>query len=177
MLQEDYQVNLEGFCGPLDLLLFLIRRAEVDVRDIPIADLTDQYLAFLRRLDDIDIDIAGEFLVMAATLVEIKSRTAAVGVVNSETDKTRRKLAGEPREVVTPPALDGFGHRRLAELDRGRGPHNLGEMFVVDDGGDAVGVVELELGSASVKEVGEGVAKYPGKRLPDIEGRGPHRCP
>src|SRR5262245_66327905 len=76
-LMEDYQVALEAFRGPLDLLLYLIRRAEVDVHDIPIAQITDQYLAFLRQLDDIDIDVAGEFLVMAATLIEVKSRTLA----------------------------------------------------------------------------------------------------
>ena len=76
-LQEDYQITLDTFRGPLDLLLYLIRRAEVDVHDIPIAQITDQYMAFLQRLDDIDIDVAGEFLVMAATLVEIKSRTLA----------------------------------------------------------------------------------------------------
>lgn len=77
MLQEDYQITLEAFRGPLDLLLYLIRRAEVDVHDIPIAQITDQYLAFLQQLDDVDIDVAGEFLVMAATLIEIKSRTLA----------------------------------------------------------------------------------------------------
>src|SRR5262245_23044783 len=77
MLQEDYQVALDGFCGPLDLLLYLIRRAEVDIHDIPIARVTDQYLTFLKQLHDIDIDVAGEFLVMAATLIEIKSRTLA----------------------------------------------------------------------------------------------------
>ncbi len=74
-LQEDYQITLDTFHGPLDLLLYLIRRAEVDIHDIPIAQITDQYLAFLRKVDDFDIDIAGEFLVMAATLIEIKSRT------------------------------------------------------------------------------------------------------
>lgn len=74
-LQEDYQITLDAFHGPLDLLLYLIRRAEVDIHDIPIAQITDQYLAFLREVDDFDIDIAGEFLVMAATLIEIKSRT------------------------------------------------------------------------------------------------------
>jgi segregation and condensation protein A len=74
-LQEDYQIALEAFRGPLDLLLYLIRRAEVDIHDIPIAQITDQYLAFLKQIDDIDIDVAGEFLVMAATLIEIKSRT------------------------------------------------------------------------------------------------------
>src|SRR5947207_1867047 len=76
-LQEDYQITLDAFRGPLDLLLYLIRRVEVDIHDIPIAQITDQYLAFLRQLDDIDIDVAGEFLVMAATLIEIKSRTLA----------------------------------------------------------------------------------------------------
>lgn len=76
-LQEDYQIALDAFRGPLDLLLYLIRRAEVDIHDIPIAQITDQYLAFLKQLDDIDIDVAGEFLVMAATLIEIKSRTIA----------------------------------------------------------------------------------------------------
>ncbi len=76
-LQDDYQVRLDSFQGPLDLLLFLIRRAEVDIADIPISRITDQYFAFLKQLHTIDIDVAGEFLVMAATLVEIKSRTLA----------------------------------------------------------------------------------------------------
>jgi len=74
-LQQDYQVTLDGFCGPMDLLLFLIRRAEVDIHEIPISAITDQYLAFLRHLSDVDIDQAGEFLVMAATLMELKSRS------------------------------------------------------------------------------------------------------
>ena len=72
---DDYQVSLEAFHGPLDLLLYLIRRAEVDVHDIPIAAITEQYLAFLSQVDEIDVEVAGEFLVMAATLIEIKSRT------------------------------------------------------------------------------------------------------
>ncbi len=73
-LQDEYQITIENFQGPLDLLLYLIRRAEVDVHDIPIASITDQYLAFLKQIETIDIDVAGEFLVMAATLIEIKSR-------------------------------------------------------------------------------------------------------
>lgn len=74
MLQEDYTVRLDAFQGPLDLLLYLIRRAEVDITDIPIAEITDQYLEFLKGLSQIDIELAGEFLVVAATLMEIKSR-------------------------------------------------------------------------------------------------------
>lgn len=71
----EYLVRLESFQGPLDLLLFLIKRAEVDVHDIPIHQIADQYLEYLGQLHRIDIETAGEFLVMAATLVEIKARS------------------------------------------------------------------------------------------------------
>ena len=74
-LQEDYRVTLHAFQGPMDLLLYLIRRVEVDITDIPVAEITDQYLGFLRQVQDIDVELAGEFLVMAATLIELKSRT------------------------------------------------------------------------------------------------------
>mgnify|MGYP006423905109 CR=1 FL=1 len=71
---EGYTVRLEAFEGPLDLLLFLIRRAEVDIHDIPISPIADQFIAHLEHTDRVDVDTAGEFLVMAATLMEIKSR-------------------------------------------------------------------------------------------------------
>lgn len=77
MTQQDYIVRLDAFEGPLDLLLHLIRRAEVDVQDIPISTLTDQYIEHLQGIESIDIETAGEFLVMAATLMEIKARTIA----------------------------------------------------------------------------------------------------
>lgn len=69
-----YEVQLEAFSGPLDLLLHLIQKNEVDIYDIPIARITDQYLAYLRLLEARDIEVAGEFIVMAATLMEIKSK-------------------------------------------------------------------------------------------------------
>ncbi len=71
---EEAIVHLDAFDGPLDLLLHLIRRAEVDIADIPIAQITEQYLHRLEEIERIDIELAGEFLVMAATLMEIKSR-------------------------------------------------------------------------------------------------------
>ena len=74
MQTDDYIVRLDTFEGPLDLLLHLIRRAEVEITDIPISVVADQYLAHLRGIERIDIELAGEFLVMAATLMEIKSR-------------------------------------------------------------------------------------------------------
>lgn len=71
---SDYRVQLEIYNGPLDLLLYLIRKDEVDVYDIPIAAVADQYITYIEVLQDLDPNLAGEFLVMAATLMEIKSR-------------------------------------------------------------------------------------------------------
>jgi len=69
----DYRVNLEIFAGPLDLLLYLIRKEEVDIYDISIAKITDQYISYIEMLKSLDMDLAGDFLVMAATLMQIKS--------------------------------------------------------------------------------------------------------
>jgi len=69
----EYRVNLDIFAGPLDLLLYLVRREEVDIYDIPIARITDQYVQYIEMLKRLDIDLAAAFLVMAATLMEIKS--------------------------------------------------------------------------------------------------------
>ncbi len=69
----QYRVDIDVFAGPLDLLLYLVRREEVDIYDIPIAHITGQYLKYIEMLKLLDIDLAGDFLVMAATLMEIKS--------------------------------------------------------------------------------------------------------
>jgi len=69
----DYRVNLDIFAGPMDLLLYLVRREEVDIYDIPIAEITEQYVRYIEMLQSLDIDLAGDFLVMAATLLQIKS--------------------------------------------------------------------------------------------------------
>ena len=71
---NDYRVNLDIYNGPLDLLLYLIRREEVDIHDIPIARITEQYVQYVELLKALDPNLAGEFLVMAATLMEIKTR-------------------------------------------------------------------------------------------------------
>jgi segregation and condensation protein A len=73
-LRLPYRVRLELFEGPLDLLLHLIKRNEVDVRELPVAQITEQYLGYLELMRDLSLDIAGEYLVMAATLTLIKSR-------------------------------------------------------------------------------------------------------
>ncbi|HDI45905.1 MAG TPA: hypothetical protein ENF60_01050 [Candidatus Omnitrophica bacterium] len=71
---NEYQVRLRSFEGPLDLLLYLIKKNEINIYDIPIAEITRQYLEYLELMRELNLDIAGEFLVMAATLVYIKSK-------------------------------------------------------------------------------------------------------
>jgi segregation and condensation protein A len=74
LFADDYKVNLDVFEGPLDLLLYLIRREELDIYDIPIEHITAEYMAFIEDARRLNLDIAGEFIVMAATLMVIKSR-------------------------------------------------------------------------------------------------------
>ena len=73
-IPEDHKVRLEIFEGPLDLLLYLIKKEEVDIYEIPIVKISDQYMEYLNVMRMLDLNIAGEFLVMAATLMLIKSR-------------------------------------------------------------------------------------------------------
>ncbi len=70
---SDYRVNLDIFAGPMDLLLYLVRKEEVDIYDIHITKITNQYLQYIEILKKLDIDLAGGFLVMAATLMQLKS--------------------------------------------------------------------------------------------------------
>ena len=80
----SYKVKLDIFEGPLDLLLYLIRKNEVDIYDIPIATITEQYLEYLDLMTVLNLDIAGEYLVMAATLAKIKSKMLLPPVEDDE---------------------------------------------------------------------------------------------
>src|SRR5271167_178987 len=71
---QALEIFLEAFEGPLDLLLYLIRRQNVDILDIPIAEITRQYTRYIELMQDLQLELAGEYLLMAATLAEIKSR-------------------------------------------------------------------------------------------------------
>lgn len=74
MDQSNYRVRLESFEGPLDLLLHLVKTNEVDIYHLPIATITDQYLEYVGMFEELDLDVAGEYLVMAATLMYLKSK-------------------------------------------------------------------------------------------------------
>ncbi|SIQ34851.1 condensin subunit ScpA [Peribacillus simplex] len=70
-----YNIKIDAFEGPMDLLLHLINRLEIDIYDIPMADITDQYLSYIHTMQHLELDVASEYLVMAATLLAIKSKT------------------------------------------------------------------------------------------------------
>lgn len=109
----DYQVSIETFAGPMDLLLFLIQKNEVDIFDIPIATITEQYLSFMGQLEGIDIGRAGEFLVLAATLIDIKTRTLLPPV---ESDEDEELLEDDPRQDLVKQLLE-YRQIKVAALD------------------------------------------------------------
>jgi len=101
-------VNLPIFEGPLDLLLHLIKRNEVEITDIPIATITDQYLALLEDLPELNLDGAGEYLVMAATLIYIKSRTLLPTPDDEEAEEE------DPRTELVQQLLEYQRYREVA---------------------------------------------------------------
>src|SRR5438046_9376248 len=74
-MEADYKVKLEVFEGPLDLLLYLIKQDEIDIYDISLERITGQYLEYLQAFKELNIELAGEFVVMAANLIYLKSRS------------------------------------------------------------------------------------------------------
>jgi len=107
----DYPVRLQNFEGPLDLLLHLIRKHEVDIYDIPIALITQQYLEYLDLMTEMDLDLAGEFLVMAATLIHIKSKTLL-----PRPDPKQDEPEEDPREALVRRLLEHQRFKAAAEL-------------------------------------------------------------
>ena len=108
---EDYPVRLQNFEGPLDLLLHLIKKHEVDIYDIPVALITQQYLDYLDFMQELNLDIAGEFLVMAATLIHIKSR-----MLLPRPDPTQEDAEEDPREALMRRLLEHQKFKAAAEL-------------------------------------------------------------
>jgi segregation and condensation protein A len=96
-----YKVKLEIFEGPLDLLLHLIKKNEIDIYDIPIAKVTEQYLEYLDLMNLLDLNIAGEFLVMAATLIHIKSK-----MLLPEPETEEEAEEADPREELVKRLLE-----------------------------------------------------------------------
>lgn len=90
----DFRVDLNLFRGPMDLLLYLVRKHEVEIVDIPIAEITDQYLQYISVLEQVDVNAVGDFLALASTLIEIKSNEVLPGSdeIEKEIDDPRQEL-------------------------------------------------------------------------------------
>jgi segregation and condensation protein A len=108
-----YRVNLDIFAGPLDLLLYLVRKEEVDIYDIPISRITDQYVQYIEMLKSLDIDLAGDFLVMASTLMEIKS---AMLLPRAEPDQLPADELADPRAELIRQLLEYKKFKDAANL-------------------------------------------------------------
>ncbi len=116
-----YEVRLDVFAGPLDLLLHLIKKHEIDIADIPIALIAEQYLAALDRMRSLNLDLAGEYLVMAATLLHIKSRMLLPAAGEDEAPEEEDPRADLVRQLLEyqsfkEAALE-LGQRRLLDRD------------------------------------------------------------
>src|ERR671935_2068304 len=104
-------IKLETFEGPLDLLLHLIKKNEVNIHDIPIALITQQYLDTIELMKELNLDVAGEFLVMAATLIHIKSR-----MLLPRPEPTQEDPDEDPREALVRRLLEHQKFKAAAEL-------------------------------------------------------------
>lgn len=106
-----YRIELESFQGPLDLLLHLIRKNELDIYDIPIAEITNQYLAYLDVMRDLDLEVASEFLVMASNLMYIKSRM----LLPLDDEEEEEEEGEDPREELIRRLIEYQRYKKAAE--------------------------------------------------------------
>jgi segregation and condensation protein A len=110
---DAYRVSLESFEGPLDLLIHLIKKNEVNVYDIPLALITEQYLSYIELMQELNLDVAGEFLVMASTLIHLKSKML---LPRPETAATDGEPEEDPREALVRRLIEHQKFKAAAEL-------------------------------------------------------------
>jgi segregation and condensation protein A len=142
---EDYRVDLNVFHGPLDLLLYLIRKEEVDIYDIPIARITRQYLKYIEMMRVLNLEVAGEFVLMAATLIRIKTRMLLPRDSESEEE-------GDPREELIMALVEYRKFKEAGEILREKAveeerhwvpPCPVGDVKTVVDEVPDVGLFDL----------------------------------
>jgi segregation and condensation protein A len=108
---SSYSVKLDVFEGPLDLLLFLIKRDKIDIYDIPIAHITKQYLEYIELMRDLNLEVAGEFIVMAATLIRIKAKMLLPKTLDEAEEE-------DPREQLVVALLEYRKFKEAAQILR-----------------------------------------------------------
>jgi segregation and condensation protein A len=144
--QESYRVRLEVFEGPLDLLLYLIRKNEVDVYDIPIALIVEQYLGYLDLMRTLNLDVAGDFLVMAASLSHIKSQLL---LPQEAVEAAEDEAGADPRAELVRKLLDYQRFKEAAEDLVGR-PMLGRDVFTREE---ATGQIESAAQAAGISSV------------------------
>jgi segregation and condensation protein A len=110
--RDELKLHLGEFNGPLDLLLYLIKQEQANIFDIPIARITDEYLKYIRLMKHLDISVAGDFLVMAATLIEIKSKMLLPKEVAEEAEEEME----DPREMLVRQLLEHQKFKNAAQM-------------------------------------------------------------
>jgi segregation and condensation protein A len=115
-MSAEYRVRLNSFEGPLDLLLHLVEKNEMDIYNIPIAEITDQYLAYLRTMQHLQLDIASEFVVMAATLLAMKSNSLLPKPVLMDLDDIYDMVddGADPRQLLMERLIEYKKFKQLA---------------------------------------------------------------
>lgn len=110
---EEIKIKLDVFEGPLDLLLHLIQKLEIDIYDIPISDVTEQYMGYIHAMKTLELELAGEYLVMAATLMAIKSQML---LPKPELELETEEYEEDPREALVTQLLEYRKFKYAAEL-------------------------------------------------------------
>ncbi len=109
-----YLIKLPVFEGPFDLLFHLIEKDQIDIYDIPIARITNEYLSYIEAMQDLDLEVGGQFLVMAATLMEIKARMLLPVIMVSEEEMEEEIIADDPREALVERLMTYRKYKQLA---------------------------------------------------------------
>ncbi|MFC7391514.1 segregation/condensation protein A [Scopulibacillus cellulosilyticus] len=114
----EYKIKIDAFEGPLDLLLHLIKQLEIDIYDIPVAKITEQYLDFIHQMQVLELDVASEFLVMAATLIEMKSKMLLPKPEPLEDDLEGpvMDIEDDPREELMRRLLEYRQYKQAAQI-------------------------------------------------------------
>ncbi len=164
----EYRVKLEVFEGPLDLLLHLINKAEVDIYDIPIAVITEQYMEYLWTMQELDLNLAGEFLVMATTLLSIKAKMLLPHRrQGGEREKVEEEI--DPREVLVARLLEYKAFKEAAaSLRKMEDRQSLFISRPVEAQSQGwQWVTEKTLGSVSLWELIAAMRQVMGRRKPE----------
>jgi segregation and condensation protein A len=143
----EFRVSLTGFEGPLDLLLHLIKKHELDILDLPVSFITERYLEYLKIMQELDLDMAGEYLVMAATLAHIKSKMLLPQVPGDQQDEGEGEDEQDPRLSLIRRLLEYQKYKEAAE--------SLGSRSVAGRDVFVRGMSAVELqGPAPLAEIG-----------------------